>query len=262
MILRRITKHIRDQNWFAVGLDFVIVVAGILLAFQITHWSDVQREKASLARAQTALTDDLLDNYLGAKIQVAITECRMISLRKLGERLMGESDEWTVIPDEEMDRGWQSFDYVIALPKRAWAYRVWNSELARGNFDRMDPARRKHIDDIFADVQIMENFTTASVSNEGRLMILGQTTILTRPERNRLFEILGKFDAQASALALIGGNIVRDTDALELQLNDTQTKMMADEIERLHGVYLDNNLECFKPITTPYVDGVKAGEAP
>lgn len=26
MILRRLTRHVKDQNWFAEGLDFVIVV--------------------------------------------------------------------------------------------------------------------------------------------------------------------------------------------------------------------------------------------
>ena len=39
MRLRSLTKHIRDQNWFAVALDFFIVVVGILIAFQITSWS-------------------------------------------------------------------------------------------------------------------------------------------------------------------------------------------------------------------------------
>ena len=39
MRLRSLTKHIREQNWFAVFLDFFIVVAGILIAFQITEWS-------------------------------------------------------------------------------------------------------------------------------------------------------------------------------------------------------------------------------
>jgi hypothetical protein len=40
MILRRLTKHVKGQNWFAVGLDFVIVVVGILIAFQITNWAN------------------------------------------------------------------------------------------------------------------------------------------------------------------------------------------------------------------------------
>jgi hypothetical protein len=29
MNLRRLTKHVQDQNWFAVALDFLIVVFGV-----------------------------------------------------------------------------------------------------------------------------------------------------------------------------------------------------------------------------------------
>jgi hypothetical protein len=43
MILRRITQHVKDQNWFAVALDFVIVVVGILIAFQITNYGKTSR---------------------------------------------------------------------------------------------------------------------------------------------------------------------------------------------------------------------------
>jgi hypothetical protein len=46
MILRSLTKHVRDQNWFAVGLDFFIVVVGILIAFQITNWNEGRKETA------------------------------------------------------------------------------------------------------------------------------------------------------------------------------------------------------------------------
>ena len=46
MILRRITQHVKDQNWFAVGLDFFIVVVGILIAFQITNWNEARQERS------------------------------------------------------------------------------------------------------------------------------------------------------------------------------------------------------------------------
>lgn len=46
MLLRRITEHVKAQNWTAVALDFVIVVAGILIAFQITNWSEARRDRA------------------------------------------------------------------------------------------------------------------------------------------------------------------------------------------------------------------------
>ena len=28
MLLRRVIKHVREQNWLAVGIDFLIVVTG------------------------------------------------------------------------------------------------------------------------------------------------------------------------------------------------------------------------------------------
>ena len=45
MLLRSISKHVKDQNWFAVGLDFFIVVVGILIAFQVTEWNEQQQSK-------------------------------------------------------------------------------------------------------------------------------------------------------------------------------------------------------------------------
>ena len=59
MILRSITRHIRDQNWFAVGLDFLIVVLGILLAFQITEWGAEHLQRIAEGRYLTELARDL-----------------------------------------------------------------------------------------------------------------------------------------------------------------------------------------------------------
>lgn len=46
MILRRVIAHFKKQEWTAIALDFLIVVAGILLAFQITSWNEARRDKA------------------------------------------------------------------------------------------------------------------------------------------------------------------------------------------------------------------------
>ncbi len=39
MILQRIIDILRDQNWTAVALEFVIVAAGGFLGFQLTEWN-------------------------------------------------------------------------------------------------------------------------------------------------------------------------------------------------------------------------------
>ena len=31
MLLRRVIEHVNTQNWFAVGIDFVIVVVGVVI---------------------------------------------------------------------------------------------------------------------------------------------------------------------------------------------------------------------------------------
>lgn len=59
MLLRRITKHVKDQNWFAVALDFFIVVVGILIAFQITNWNEARTTTKEANQARGSLIADL-----------------------------------------------------------------------------------------------------------------------------------------------------------------------------------------------------------
>lgn len=57
MLLRRIMKHLKDQNWAAVLLDFLIVVIGVFIGIQVANWNDerqAQEERAiSMNRLQT-----------------------------------------------------------------------------------------------------------------------------------------------------------------------------------------------------------------
>ena len=61
MLLRRITQHVKDQNWFAVALDFVIVVAGILIAFQITEWNEARKINGEAKEFTNQLKADLAE---------------------------------------------------------------------------------------------------------------------------------------------------------------------------------------------------------
>jgi len=42
MLLRRVTQHVKEQNWFAVGIDFVIVVIGVFIGIQVANWNDAR----------------------------------------------------------------------------------------------------------------------------------------------------------------------------------------------------------------------------
>ena len=58
MLLRRITKHVKDQNWFAVGLDFLIVVVGVFIGIQVNNWNVARGERADAAVVLERLEQD------------------------------------------------------------------------------------------------------------------------------------------------------------------------------------------------------------
>ena len=50
MILRRVIEHFRKQEWTAIFLDFVIVVAGVFIGIQVANWN-ADRLRAQHAEA-------------------------------------------------------------------------------------------------------------------------------------------------------------------------------------------------------------------
>ncbi len=59
MILRSVMKHVRDQNWFAVGLDFLIVVVGVFIGIQVANWNETRREDAAGRAYLVRIQEDL-----------------------------------------------------------------------------------------------------------------------------------------------------------------------------------------------------------
>jgi hypothetical protein len=80
MILRSITKHVKEQNWFAVALDFCIVVIGILMAFQITEWNEARSKQSLKSYYLQRLESDLSStiSYLEDQGQVVANAITII----------------------------------------------------------------------------------------------------------------------------------------------------------------------------------------
>jgi len=59
MLLRRVTEHVKSENWFAVFVDLAIVVVGVFIGIQVSNWND---SRIMQARAE-ALTERLNDDF-------------------------------------------------------------------------------------------------------------------------------------------------------------------------------------------------------
>ena len=62
MILRSVIKHVRDQNWFAVGLDFLIVVVGVFIGIQVANWNEARILQARERSYLVLMHEELVQN--------------------------------------------------------------------------------------------------------------------------------------------------------------------------------------------------------
>lgn len=58
MLFRRFRKHVENQDWFAVAVDFLIVVLGIFAALQVGNWNEERKDRIKERRYLVRLYDD------------------------------------------------------------------------------------------------------------------------------------------------------------------------------------------------------------
>jgi len=59
MILRRVIEHFKKQEWTAIAIDFIIVVAGVFIGIQVSNWNAARAEAAQEHEILAAIAEDL-----------------------------------------------------------------------------------------------------------------------------------------------------------------------------------------------------------
>ncbi|WP_394727601.1 hypothetical protein [Altererythrobacter sp. GH1-8] len=58
MLLRRISQHLKEQNWFAVGIEIVIVLVGVFLGIQAANWNNEREQRQDERQILKRLSDE------------------------------------------------------------------------------------------------------------------------------------------------------------------------------------------------------------
>lgn len=159
MLLRRMTAHVKAQNWTAVGLDFLVVVVGVFIGIQVSNWNegrkDLRKEGAYLARLETemAATLERLEGGLLVHRQSTEAAALLLEARRIhrGERPgpmpsdsvirhsmrmlragrvpwgppaafteMVSSGELTILRDEDLRDALFRYDQIASIARDVW----------------------------------------------------------------------------------------------------------------------------------------------
>ena len=74
MLLRRLTAHVRGENWFAVALDLLVVVVGLFIGLQIDTWWEAQKEARFESVYLMEIQEDFEANKSSLEEQIRVAE--------------------------------------------------------------------------------------------------------------------------------------------------------------------------------------------
>jgi len=82
MILHRLADAVREQNWFTVVLEVIIVVVGIFIGLQVDDWNQRRHEREADQRALALFVDELKLMLDEARLdqQIVIASLQNLSL--------------------------------------------------------------------------------------------------------------------------------------------------------------------------------------
>lgn len=170
MLLRRITKHVRDQNWFAVFLDFFIVVVGVLFAFQVTEWNGERADRIAERSAIERLIIEYQENLEILEYTKTRTELPMNAAIKLKALIAPEPDPG--ITDENIAG---TLIDLVTNPKFQPNVGATNSIFASGDLALIqNPEIHRELSAWQSDVEVLNDWQEIERMH-GEELILGLT---------------------------------------------------------------------------------------
>ena len=122
MLLRRVKSHIEKENWFAVFIDFIIVVVGVFIGIQVANWNEEQSDKKTVSLLIESMLTNLEDSTNFQYSMVIAIETGL--------------SEWA----DAYARGEKPVPYYHRIPGSDTAPDVWSTFEQMQLADLFDPA--------------------------------------------------------------------------------------------------------------------------
>ena len=93
MILRNLAEALREQNWFTVVLEVLIVVVGIFIGLQVDGWNETRKDRLSEHRYLERIHDELALDIESIEQSIKVAKSR----REMGQLLLRALEDPEVV---------------------------------------------------------------------------------------------------------------------------------------------------------------------
>ena len=155
MILRRLTQNLKEQNWVAIAIEFVLLVAGVFLGIQVANWNEARVERHREESFLVQLRDEIAMNVKTIEYQT----------RYQGQVISGgrRALAW-------LDSGDDCGTHCEALLVDFFhASQLWGTPYVRAKYEEMQrlgfpssPTTRTAVDDFYAHISGWDAVTAAA----------------------------------------------------------------------------------------------------
>ena len=91
MMLRRLAQALKEQNWTAIFIEFVLLVVGVFLGIQVANWNSARIERAQETMYLTRLAEDVRSDIAEIDEINRVSTQRMSALAYLLREATGQA---------------------------------------------------------------------------------------------------------------------------------------------------------------------------
>ncbi|MFT5609734.1 MAG: hypothetical protein ACI9LU_000226 [Polaribacter sp.] len=165
MILRRLTKHVKDQNWFAVAVETLIVVLCVFLGLQVNNWNTENTARVNERQLLSQLQSDVEAAVSFKTVWFAEIQAHRKLLIEAVDVVQNKPDK-QIISDAQCRAMWSShlLFYPVA-PLGSLDEMLAKSSLYTSSGQALRPALLKYRDQLTVIMQL--NTTLSGLANLG-----------------------------------------------------------------------------------------------
>ena len=197
------------RHW---AMEFVVVVAGVLLALLLQEWGEQRRAIKEMAVAEDAIHDEVRDSLENLIWREAISQCHIDRVKQLKTMLLAGGNRWPglaenalVRDDISMATGVQSVvQGVYQRPFEPFPTAAWNSALTTGSLAPMDRKRFAKLTAIYALLQFMTETQEREYRAAATISALSMPQELTPQTRTTMLGALYELDSTRFMFAYQG----------------------------------------------------------